>query len=322
MATPCEAYSFKREAKVYILEVIAGVEQSDQYFMDVSEINFGQTFQDYGYSSKTLQQEYMFSQSVVNKANPATFDFTFPTLQETDMRLVFDKALDYGTFNIYVETEQNIYKIEGCIITNMAFHIERARPLSLGITGEGRKVSIESSIPGNPVVRSNTRTYNRISDLDITLGGTFKISNLLASVSLELQNDIQWIPYTTVNDAIAVEAQGVAKTMYPNSYTVSKRILAGTFTKYITDENIADVFQWNSNASLLIAAGQISGGTFYGFNIDIANCTYTNRLDTGEVFTQSFDWRMTQNTDITQIITYIPIPPSDIFTDDFGPEFY
>lgn len=308
----CLGYSFKREAVVYV--VYGGF----RYQIDISEVNFSQTFQEHSYSIKTIQTANMFEQSVINMANPANFDLTFPAIRERDLRILFDRALDYQPFDLYIESHRGNFEVKSCIITNANFIIESQRPLSMGIQGEGTKVSMVSGdAPGTLVERSTSRTYNRISDLDIELAGTASINNALASVSVELQNEVQWTPYTHVNGA----EQNV--TMYPSAYTIRKRILAGSFTKYLLDTETVDLFKWNKNTSLTLFAGQEDAGTFFGFNMNIANCSYTNRIGTGEVFTQSFDWRMTQNpTNLSDIITYTTIPPSDIFTNDFGPEFY
>jgi hypothetical protein len=69
------------------------------------------------------------------------------------------------------------------------------------------------------------------------------------------------------------------------------------------------LFKWNKNTSMHIYAGQEVSGTYYGFDMDIDNCSYTNRIGTGEVFTQSFDWRMTQNPGtLSNVVTYTTDP--------------
>jgi len=290
----CLGYSFKKEAVVYV------VYEDFRYQIDISEINFSQTFQEHSFSIKTLQAANMFEQSVINMANPANFDLTFPAIREADLRILFDRALDYQPFDLYVESHRGNFEVKNCVITNANFITEKTRPLSMGIQGEGTRVSLVSGdAPGTLVDRSASRTYNRISDLDIELTGTKSMNNSLASVSVELQNEVQWTPYTQVNDAIN------NTTMYPSGYTVKKRILAGSFTKYLLDVETLDLFRWNKNTSLTMFIGQDT----YGFNFNIANCSYTNRIGTGEVFTQSFDWRMTQNpSNLADIVTYTTLP--------------
>jgi len=303
-------YSFKKEAKVYIVDLVS----EERHRIDISEITFSQTFTEYSYSTKSIQNPYMFEQSIINKANPANFTLTFPAIKEDDFEVLFNKALDYTTFDLFVETATEIFKVETCVITNTSFILEKTRPLSVGITGEASRVTrfgdigtdIDASylpIVITPIARSGTMTYNRISDLEVTLGGSTVLSDYLASISIELQNEVTWTPYTTVNDAlIAVDANS---SMYPTSFTISKRILAGTIVNYLTDTNNANLLQWDTSTSLHIFAGQST----YGFDIDMTYCSFTNRVGSESVFTQSYDWRITQNPgNLSDIITYVTLP--------------
>jgi hypothetical protein len=121
-------------------------------------------------------------------------------------------------------------------------------------------------------------------------------------MSIELQNDIQWTPYTTVNHAFE------GTTMYPTDFTVNKRIVAGSIQRYIVPENDQDVQTYSTDSSLRIKIGQEIGGTFYGFDFNMGSCSYTNRMGTGTVFTQNYDWRMTDNsTSLDNIISYITL---------------
>ena len=73
------SYSFLRESKLYI--VYNGVKYR---IYTSSAITFNQTFAESSYSVKTLHdQSKMFEQSIINKANPASFSFdvSFTCLQ-------------------------------------------------------------------------------------------------------------------------------------------------------------------------------------------------------------------------------------------------
>jgi len=284
--------SFKKEAKVYVVR--SGV----QYSLDVSNINFGQTFTEHSYSNKTIQVQNMFEQSVINKANPASFDLTFPAIREPDLHILFNRALDYLTFDLYIETPQDTFKIEGCVITQSVFTIEKMRPLSMTISGEGiRLTRTTDPIPGTPEARTGTLTYNLINWLNIILGGA-AAEDTITSVSVELATEIEWTPYTTVNDAlIAVDADS---SMYPSNFTVSKRTLQGSFTKYSIDQ-----IEWNTDTTLFIEVGEKVGSNFYGFRFDIDNISFQNPIQTNDIFTQTYTWRMTQNPiSLSQVISY------------------
>lgn len=289
------SYSFKQEAIVYIYD------NPTLYQIDISEINFSQTFTEHSYSNKSLQDPNMFEQSVINKANPANFEITIPAIREADLEILFDKAIEapLATFDLYVQTAGEIFKIETCVVTNANFIVEKQRPLSLGISGEATKLTRADNLPTTPQARSGTRTYNRISDMSITLGVDTVLSDYLASFTLELQNDIKWTPYTSINSAVS------GTTMYPTAFTLGKRILSGTITQYLSDTNNTNLQTWDTDTTLYIEAGQKVISTLYGFIFDIGNCSFTNRLQTGNVFTQSYDWRLTENDNaLSTIVTY------------------
>jgi hypothetical protein len=293
-------YSFKKEAKVYI------VYGGNQYNIDISTINFSQTFTEVSYDVKTLQSQNAFEGSIIHKANPANFSFTFPAIREDDLEIVFDRALDYQTFDLYISTQQDVFKIENCVITNGAFIIEKLKPLSMAVSGQASQLTRAGdfgvyTIPGSVQARAATRTYNRISDLSITLGGSTVLSNDLVSVSIELRNNIKWSPYTTVPETCGT----ISAASYPTTFTMQSRTLGGQVVRYLTDTNNADLQSYDLDTTLLIEAGQDVGGTVYGFTLNITNCMFVNLVNPGNVFTQNYNWRMIQNpTNLSDIITY------------------
>jgi len=96
-----------------------------------------------------------------------------------------------------------------------------------------------------------------------------------------------------------------ATTMYPSGFTISKKILAGSITQYLTDGNSSTVQTFDTDASLSIKAGNgLSGSFFRGFSFGPATCSFTNRVRTSQVFFQSYDWRLVQNTNLANILNY------------------
>jgi hypothetical protein len=286
-------YSFLKEAKVYI---VYGTTKKQ---LDISSISFSQTFTEQTRSVKTLHnQNNMFEGSVINTANPANFEITTNLLIEDASKIVFDRLTDANSFDVYISTESDVFKLEKCVITNGTINIERLRPLSLSISGEASKLIPGSSVPSGMTLRtaSSSRTYNLNSDLFVSLSGT-DISNHLVSVSIEMQNDIQWVPYKTVNTA--------AGTRYPTQYTVNKKVLAGNITRYLNDDTEANSQSYGTNQSLRIKAGTNIGGLFKGIDFNSNNCSLTQRIQTGDVFTKSSDWRMVQNpASVSGVLTY------------------
>lgn len=300
-------FSFKKEAKVYI------VHNNIQYSLDISSIDFGQTFTEYSYSNKTIQEQNMFEQSVINKANPATFEFTFPAIKEDDLHIVFDRAIDYDIFDLYIEMPQYTFKVEKCVITNSTFILEPLKPLGMNVSGEGvRLTRWMSAIPGTPKARSNTMAYSVINWVNIVLaGGVPKDS--LKNISIELNTEVVWTPYTSTNKALA--AIDANSSMYPEDFTVSKRSLQGAFTIYTIIEK-----EWLIDTSLFIEVGQKVSGTFYGFEFDINSVSIQSTFNTDEVFSQSFTWRMTENPiHLSQVISYKGVVDSSgIILDSWG----
>jgi hypothetical protein len=286
-------YSFLKEAKVYI--VYGTIKKQ----LDISSVSFSQTFTEETRSVKTLHnQNNMFEGSVINTANPANFEITTNLLIEDASKIVFDRLTDTNSFDLYISTESDVFKLEKCAITNGTINIERLRPLSLSISGQASKLIPGSSVPSGMTLRttSSSRTYNLNKDLLVSLSGT-DISDHLVSVSIELQNDIQWIPYKTVNTA--------SGTRYPTQYTVNGKVLAGNITRYLNDDTESASQSYGTNQSLRIKAGTNIGGLFKGIDFNSNNCSLTQRIQTGAVFTKSSDWRMVQNpTSVAGVLTY------------------
>ena len=76
------SFSFKKEVEV---RVVHGTTPT-RYKIDVSDIEFGQTFQETSYAVKTLHNQSSFEGSVINRANPAEFSLSFYLLKEADAR--------------------------------------------------------------------------------------------------------------------------------------------------------------------------------------------------------------------------------------------
>ena len=269
------------------------------------ELTFNQTFTEDSFSTKTIHTDDYFESSTITKANQANFEFTVPALKETDFEIIKDKLVDCSTFDLYVKTDLDVFKLETAVLTNGTFEIEREKPLTLSVSGEASKLTlagVASSyvIPGLPVAQS-ARTHLMNKELTVTLNSA-NISSNLYSIKAELQNDINWVGYQTVNAGLDVT--NASNAMYPTEFTVDKKTLSGSIGQYITDTTSSDLQNFTTGESLRIKAGETISSTFYGFDINMASCSFTNRANVAEVFTQSYDWRSTDNsTALSSIIT-------------------
>ena len=90
--------------------------------------------------------------------------------------------------------------------------------------------------------------------------------------------------------------------MYPSNFTLEKRILSGSIGQYVTNDFNSDVQTWDTGIPIIIKAGE--SGT-QGFQLNLANCSFTNRAGVEDVFTQTYDWKMNDNpTDLGSKLTY------------------
>ena len=295
-------YNLKQEAKVYL--VFSG----STIILDVEpDINFSQTFTDKTYPQKTLHEQHKLHEaSNIKKANPANFSFTVPALNENDLDTVFNLLVDFAsgtntlnTFDLYIKFENGTtYQIQKCVVTNGTFVIEKLENLKLTIAGQGSKLITSGvTVPSTPT--RGTRTPLQVTHLLVKIA-SITLSASVFKVSIELQNNISWTPYQTVNDALSVT--NASNSMYPSNFTLQKRILSGSIEQYITSDFNSDLQQWETGVTVDIQAGTSSTK---GFQFDIEDCTFTNRLSVDEAFKQTYDWKMNQNpTDLGTLIKF------------------
>ena len=286
-------FSFSKEAEVRV--VYGGT----RYKIDTNEISFGQTFQEKSYEVKTLHNQSSFEGSVINQANPAEFSLNTPLLQEDTNKVLFDRLLDSATFDIYISTQSDdVWKLETCVIQDGNFEINKSKPLRLAISGQASKLSkFSGTIPGDSDPAVTTTTYIVPTLTTLTLGSD-DVSNSVISVSAELQNDIEWNKYNTLQGALS--ATNAATSMYPDNFTSGTKTLGGSLVKYLEDTSTS-VLTWNTDTSLRLVAGD---GT-YGLDFNISNCSFTNRMSTQDIFREEYNWRMTQRpTALSSVITY------------------
>lgn len=295
------------DLRVYTNQIAAY--SNEMVKLEVSpELSFGQTFTDKTTEVKTLHSQDFFEKSNIKKANPANFEFTIPVFKENDIAVVHDRLLDCSTFDLYISTKQDVFKLQKAVITNGTYGIERSTPLTLAVSGQASKLSklgSKSSLTSLfSIVQSSTanRTYLRTTEITNTLNSV-DISSETISINAELQNDIQWTPYTTVQGGISATSRSNAE--FPENFTIGKKTFSGTIARYLCDTNNSLVNDFDETATLRIKAGQTIGGSFFGFDFNMPACSFTNRSAVSEIFTQSYDWKLTDNSQaLNSTITY------------------
>ena len=257
------SFSFKKEVEVRV------VYNSTRYKIDVSDIEFGQTFQETSYPVKTLHNQSSFEGSVINRANPAEFSLSFYLLEEDTHKVLFDRLLDCETFDLYISNPggtplgtqpdsipDEVWKLEKCVIQDGTFEINGSRPLRLAITGEAKKLSkFTGAIPGGSDPTPTTSTYI-VPDLSTFTLGSDDVSKGIVGMTVSLQNNINWNNYNTVQGGTT--ATNAATSQYPENFSVGTKVLSGTISKYLEDESTS-VLTWNTNTSLRLVAGKDVG---------------------------------------------------------------
>ena len=299
-------YNLLRESSVHI------VHNGSRYLIKTTpEVSFSQTFAEDAYEVKTLHdQTKMFQGTSITKANPANFSFAVHLTQEKDETIVKSLLTDYDTsngeqllksFDLYIVTRESTFKLEGCVITEGQFNLEKTSPLTLEVSGAAQKLSrvgnASFSLPGSLVSASSTRTPT-VSLLDVEIDST-NVSNLITT-TLQVQNNINWTPYETLQNSLSVT--NASNAMYPTTYTLGERVVSGNITQYITSNN-SNTFQTFDTSANIAVKTIVNGSTF--LNANLTGCMFTKRNSIAETYRQTFDFRLVNSpANLGTIITY------------------
>lgn len=300
------AYNLLRESSVHI------VHNGSRYVIKTTpEVTFSQTFAEDAYEVKTLHdQTKMFQGTSVTKANPANFSFAVHLTQEKDESIVKSLLTDYDTsngeqllksFDLYIVTGESTLKLEGCVITQGEFNLAKGSPLILTVSGQAKQLNrvgdASYSLPGSLVSASSTRTPT-LSLLDVEVDST-DVPNL-ATATLQVQNNINWTPFETLQNSLSVTSASNA--MYPTTYTLGDRVVSGNITQYITSNNSSTFQSFDTSANVAVKT-IVNGSTF--LNANLTGCMFTKRSNVAEAFTQTFDFRLVNSpANLGTIITY------------------
>jgi hypothetical protein len=252
----------------------------------------------------------MFQGTSITKANPANFSFAVHLTQEKDETIVKSLLTDYDTsngeqllksFDLYIVTGESTFKLEGCVITQGEFNLAKGSPLILTVSGDAQKLSrvgnASFSLPGSLVSASSTRTPT-LSLLDVEVDSV-DVPNL-TTTTLQVQNNIDWTPYETLQNSLSVTNAGNA--MYPTTYTLGERVVSGNITQFLTSNNSSTFQSFNTSTTIGIKT-IVDGSTF--LNANLAGCMFTKRSSVAEIYTQTIDFRLvTSPANLGTIITY------------------
>ena len=305
------SYSFLKESKLFI------VYGGNKYrIFTTTALNFSQSFAEDSYPVKTLHdQSKMIEGTTITKANPAQFSFTVPLTAEKDESIVMDLLTDLvatsdsdietqqlKSFDMYVQTTNSTFKIQSCVITSAEFAFNPRQEFSVSLSGQGTKLNRAGnesySIPGSLQSESSTRTSLQV--YPVVSIDSLDMNNII-SATVQIQNTIDWTPFETLHNSLSVTNSSNA--MFPSAYTVTSRIVSGAVTQYQTDNNITQFDDFSTSSDINIIAKKFDGTTFWAIQINPG--MYTARIQVSDVYSQTYDFRSTDNTALeTRITTY------------------
>jgi hypothetical protein len=292
-------YNIKKNAKAYIVYYDTAQSVFRRYQVEIyNDITVSQTFDEQGYKTKTLHNLVsVHEHATVNSANPANFSFTTPLLSIVEAPIFLSLGGDcssgtLNSFDLYVESDNIIYKLTKCVIEQMTYNIQRTSILTVSITGTGSKLekfgNVGSvTIPGVPLTYS-IKSYIPIDKLSITIDNI--IVSSIAALSIDLRNDILWYPSKTINEAIA------GTTMYPTAYALQGRNLSGSLTQFLTSDNVDTLSDTSTTSQVVIDIySNLYSQTNAVLEFNLPSTVFTRRLNIEDLISRTYDFRLNTN---------------------------
>lgn len=285
---------------------------SSYYKLRVQNISFSQTFKQSGSKQKTLHSaSSLIEGSTINEANPVSIEMQLLMVDENSayqhkpLELLLTNTGDtLQTFDLYIDpstasdSPRKMYKIKTCVFISGAFEISREGTMSISLSAEASEVSRENHDTFSIGSFDTSPTYVANPTVNITVDGT--VLENVTSVALEVQNKVEWTKNNVLQDSLS--ATNAAGSTFPTSFTMQGREVAGNITTYIGTQ-VSDLQTWKENIAIRIQAGLTSSN--YQLDAQLTPCSFTNRLDTTEVFTQGYDFRMMGSpTNLDDLFTY------------------
>lgn len=323
------SFEFRRQGLVWLEDT----NQSPSVYYKLhttKDVSFSQTFAQQDVEKKTIHDPVdIISGSSITQANPANFSFTIFMVDESSkhQHAPLDMLVNYDndntseilrTFNLYFVYEdyspEVYYKIENCFMRSGSWNLPRSGIVTVSLSGEGAKLTRETgTFPGvanaSPFYQANP-SITIANPFEVWVGGSTdsdKLDNVI-SASFEIQNNVTWTPNNTLQNSLAVTNS--TNTIYPSNWTMGTRSFAGSITQYV-DETKAqsknNINTWAENTTVLLKIGRKAN---LAYNLEIScngNASFTNRVGFGDVFTQSYDFRLMDNdfANVLQIIDYV-----------------
>ena len=287
------------------------------YKLHVSNISFNQTFKQKGIKQKTLHSlSSLIESSEINEANPAQFELDLYMVDgESSSSRYQHKLLEIlltntndtlNTFDLYIDpststdSPRKMYKLSLCVLEGGSFNISRSEIMSISLSGSASKLERinHSTFSIGSFTTTDNTTFSVPKTVNITVDGT--LLDQVTGVNLEIQNDISWTKNKTLQQSLVTT--NASNSIYPTSFSLKGRDVAGNITTYV-GSSASDVQTWKENIVIRIQAGLASDN--YQLDANLTPCSFTNRVDPTEVFTQGYDFRMIGSpTNLNTLFTY------------------
>ena len=300
-------YNFKKNAKLYIVELDAVGAATNQHSIEIySDITASQTFDEQGYKTKTLHNQLaLHDLAVINNANVGNFSFTTPILNISTTPKLLTLGREYSSGNIisfdsYIQSDNIVYKLTKCVIEGLTFNIERNAVLTMSVSGTMSRIDKFGNVgavtvPGTPV-SVGTKAYTSIDRMSVSIDGDTLDS--IASINVDLKNDISWYNNNTINEAVA------GSIMYPGSYILQGRTISGSITQFLTSANVDTLTDTSISAPIVISLYNVAySSTTPILEFNLPSTVFTRRLNFEELINRVYDFRLNSNT-ISSTIKY------------------
>jgi len=298
---------FFRDSDVYLHY------NSNYYKLHVKNITFNQTFKQKSSKQKTLHNTgALIEASEINEANPAKFELDLLMVDEGSTYqhiplylLLYNNGDDVlKTFDLYIDpskstdTSRKMYKIQTCVFESGSFEIARDQVINLKLQGAGTKLERIAHSTFSVGSYDGSPTYSLPKIVTVTIDGT--VLNQVTGLNLEIQNEISWNRNNTIQ--ASSEATSATNSTYPTSFVLKGRTVAGNVSTYVGSQ-VSDLQNWKENIAVKIQAGLASDN--YQLEAELTPCSFTNRVNPTEVFTQGYDYRMIGSpTNLETLFTY------------------
>lgn len=300
-------YNFKKNAKLYIVE-LSGNNPTNKHSIEIySDITASQTLDEQSAPRKTLHNlTHLHEYAVVNSANAANFSFTTPLLNITTVPIVLTLGREYSSgtitnFDMYIESDNVIYKIAKCVIESIAFNLDMQSVITMSVSGTASKISKYGNVgsvtvPGTtftPILGTGSK-YATIDTLKVTIGST--VVESVASVHMDLKNDIKWYDETTLQESLAGNT-----IRYYTAYVLQKRTFSGSITQFITSDNVDTLTDSSMTAQVNIQIYETSYSTATPIlEFNLPSTVFTRRLNFEELINRVYDFRLNSNSTIVK----------------------